>query len=342
MRISAIYISSGHNFFGRHGKPAGDHVTSAVPEAECVAGRGLCGDRFWDYKQDYAGQVTFFDEAVHRKLLRELRPSPFSPAAYRRNVITRGVDLTALIGREFTVQDVRFLGIGESKPCYWMEQAASVGAEVFLKGQGGLRAKILTDGVLRVDCPTAAGLLLAGGRSSRMGRDKAGLEWNGRSLGVHQAASLAESGAWPLLLGCRAEQPWLPSGFMRVEDRDPKGGVISALIDAFTATDADVITVLAIDLPRVTPEMLERIAGEARDERVTVVPRREGRFEPLVAAWHRSAVPELREVLSAEDSLQSVCAKLMKDGRLRPFEPAADELDRLVNVNTPEDLVRFS
>ena len=158
MKISAIYISPGHNFFGRHGKPAGEHVTSTVAEVECVTGRGLRGDRFWDYKRDYAGQVTFFDEAVHRKLLRALKPAPCSPAAYRRNVITRGADLTALIGREFTLQGVRFLGIAESKPCYWMEQAVGIGAEEFLRGDGGLRAKILSDGLLRVDCAT-------GGRS---------------------------------------------------------------------------------------------------------------------------------------------------------------------------------
>src|SRR5882724_9679308 len=99
MKISAIYISSGHNFFGRYGQPPGAHATRSVYEVECVTGRGLRGDRFWDYKEDYPGQVTFFDEAVHRRLLRELRPGPHYPDCYLRNLITRGDDVSALISR---------------------------------------------------------------------------------------------------------------------------------------------------------------------------------------------------------------------------------------------------
>ena len=74
-----------------------------------------------------------------------------APSVYRRNVITRGVDLNTLIGVEFEIQGVRFLGNSECSPCYWMDQAFGPGAEAALKGRGGLRAKILTDGVLRVD-----------------------------------------------------------------------------------------------------------------------------------------------------------------------------------------------
>jgi molybdopterin-guanine dinucleotide biosynthesis protein A len=341
MRIAALSISEGHNFFGHHGKPASENSTRFVSEVECIAGRGLRGDRFLDYKENYAGQISFFDEAVHRRLLRELRPGPRSPAAYRRNVITRRVDLNSLIGQEFTVQGVRFLGVAESKPCYWMDQAVGAGAEKYLRGNGGLRAKILSDGVLRVDCATEAGLLLAGGRSRRMGQDKATMEWRGRALGEHQAATLAESGAWPLLVSCRAEQTWTPAGFVRVEDRVSNGGVLNALVDAWTATDADVLTVLAIDLPEVKSEWLARMAGTAREEAVTVVPRHAQRFEPLVAAWHRSALPALREASREDRSLQDVCQRLMKEGRLRALEPSRDEVDQLANVNTPEDAVRL-
>jgi hypothetical protein len=47
------------------------------------------------------------------------------------------------------VQGVRFFGSAECRPCYWMNQAIGPGAEEFLRGQGGLRARILTDGILR-------------------------------------------------------------------------------------------------------------------------------------------------------------------------------------------------
>jgi MOSC domain-containing protein YiiM len=72
-----------------------------------------------------------------------------SPSQLRRNVIVRGIDLNSLLAAEFEVQGVRFSGAGECKPCYWMNNAIASGAEDFLKGRGGLRARILTDGRLQ-------------------------------------------------------------------------------------------------------------------------------------------------------------------------------------------------
>jgi MOSC domain-containing protein YiiM len=56
--------------------------------------------------------------------------------------------LNALIGKEFEVQGVRFLGTEEAKPCYWMDTAFGEGAQEALKGRGGLRVKVLSDGWL--------------------------------------------------------------------------------------------------------------------------------------------------------------------------------------------------
>ncbi|MEO6001648.1 MAG: molybdenum cofactor guanylyltransferase [Opitutus sp.] len=342
MKISAIYVSPGHNFFGRHGKPAGEHITESVRQVDCVAGRGIRGDRFWDYKRDYAGQVTFFDEAVHQRVLENVRPVPCSAGAYRRNLLIRGADLMALVGQEFDVQGVRFLGIGESKPCHWMEQAVGEGAEAFLRGNGGLRAKVLSDGVLRVDCALAAGVLLAGGKSQRMGQNKADLAWQGGTLGEHQATTLAVTGAWPLLLSCRSEQSWTPRSFERVEDRSMGAGVVGALTEAFSATDAEVLSVLAIDLPLVSASFLERLSGRARDAGQTVVPWHLGRFEPFAAAWHRSSVPGLERALRAGRSLQDTCAELANEGKLVRQELTPEEERQVANVNTPEDLARIT
>ena len=70
---------------------------------------------------------------------------------FRRNIITQGADLNVLIGKEFEIQGVHFRGREECKPCYWMDRAFAPGAEALLKGHGGLRAMILTDGVLKKD-----------------------------------------------------------------------------------------------------------------------------------------------------------------------------------------------
>ena len=150
MQLLHFYVSSGHNYFGHHGKPSGSHPTLEVDSVECVAGRGLRGDRFFDFKDDYQGQVTLFASEVVDQLKQHLNLPDIAPSGLRRNIITAEVDLNSLIGQEFEVQGVCFLGTRECTPCYWMDQAFAPGTEEFLKGRGGLRAKILTSGSLRL------------------------------------------------------------------------------------------------------------------------------------------------------------------------------------------------
>lgn len=149
MFIRSLYISPGHNFFGHHGQEPGEHPLEEVQEIECVVGRGIRGDRFFDYKSDYKGQITFFSSEVFAEVCRAVGAEAKTPGAARRNVVTEGVDLNTLIGQRFSVQGVEFEGVCECSPCYWMDRAIAPGAEEALKGRGGLRARILSDGVLR-------------------------------------------------------------------------------------------------------------------------------------------------------------------------------------------------
>jgi MOSC domain-containing protein YiiM len=149
MEICHLFISLGHNFVGHHGREPDTHPMIEISEMECVGGRGIRGDRYFDFKDHYKGQITFFSVEVFAELCSALKIHDYSPALARRNVITRGVDLNELIGEEFEVQGVRFLGMEECRPCYWMDGAFAPGAQEFLKGRGGLRAKILSDGSLR-------------------------------------------------------------------------------------------------------------------------------------------------------------------------------------------------
>jgi MOSC domain-containing protein YiiM len=149
--IQRLYVSSGHNFMGHHGRPAGAHRIIECGEIHCVAGRGIEGDRFFDHKENFKGQITFFASEVFDDVCRELSARGQSPGVLRRNVITAGVDLNSLIGEEFVLQGVRFAGVEECRPCYWMDQALAPGAEAALRGRGGLRARILAGGTLRVE-----------------------------------------------------------------------------------------------------------------------------------------------------------------------------------------------
>lgn len=146
--IRQIFISPGHNFFGHYGQAAGGHEIVEVGQVVCRAGWGLEGDRFYGYRPDYKGQVTFFDWAIYEAAKEKFRVPSLRPQAFRRNVLIEGVDINELIGKRFEVGGVAFEGACESRPCLWMNEAVAPGAEEWLRGNGGLRAKILRDGTL--------------------------------------------------------------------------------------------------------------------------------------------------------------------------------------------------
>lgn len=120
-----------------------------VPEVRCLAGQGLEGDRYVAKPEGHKGQITFFDWAVYRDVCAKQGDASKPPSVFRRNVIVEGLDLNAQIGKEFEIQGIRFFGTEECSPCYWMDRAFGPGTEAMLKGRGGLRARILTNGTLR-------------------------------------------------------------------------------------------------------------------------------------------------------------------------------------------------
>jgi MOSC domain-containing protein YiiM len=161
--LEHIYISPGHNYFGKSKDGPGDHPTTDVEQVEARAGRGLVGDRYFGVPAHYEAQVTFFAAEVFDALLAEFALKDVEPILTRRNIVTRGVNLNQLIGQEFTItsgiqdssnlesgeQSVRFMGTKPCSPCAWMDASFAQGAHAFLRGRGGLRARILTTGYLQ-------------------------------------------------------------------------------------------------------------------------------------------------------------------------------------------------
>lgn len=147
-----IWISPGNDFRGHHGGPRGDHGIERVDEVECIAGMGLKGDRYFGYKPDFKGQVTFFDADAVEAVREQFNRPDLSSGEFRRNLIVRGVDLSMWVGKRFLFQGVEFEGSEECKPCYWMDEVVAPGVEEFLKSRfrGGLRARILGDGIMRI------------------------------------------------------------------------------------------------------------------------------------------------------------------------------------------------
>jgi MOSC domain-containing protein YiiM len=148
--IRHIFVSPGHNYFGKYGQPAGTHPVKDNDVAKCRAGWGIEGDRFYGYRPEYKGQITFFAWETYTEAKEKFRVPALLPSAFRRNVIVEGIDLNSLIGRRFTLGGIEFEGTGEARPCHWMNSAVAPGAEDWLMGRGGLRTKVLTTGELAV------------------------------------------------------------------------------------------------------------------------------------------------------------------------------------------------
>jgi MOSC domain-containing protein YiiM len=146
--IRHLFISPGHNFFGRFNQPAAEHPTYEVPRVRCRAGWGLEGDRFYGYRPDYKGQATFIAWETFLAAREKFSVPALKPSAFRRNIVVEGLDLNRLIGRRFTLGGIEFEGTGEARPCHWMDEVVAPGADDWLQGRGGLRTKVCTDGEL--------------------------------------------------------------------------------------------------------------------------------------------------------------------------------------------------
>lgn len=120
-------------------------------QVECHAGKGIVGDRYYDIKEDFKGQVTFISYDLHAKMQSEFNEE-IDIKNYRRNIFVTGLNPLELVGRKFKVGDVEFLGTEDCAPCKFMDQFTAKGALSWMKQHqsGGLRAKVLTDGYLKV------------------------------------------------------------------------------------------------------------------------------------------------------------------------------------------------
>lgn len=151
--LQHIYVSSGHDYWGKGGAGRMQHGIHEVAEVEAVAGLGLRGDRYFGYRLNFKGQVTFFDAAVVEAVRHEFKLPKLPASVFRRNLVVQGMDLGSWLGRRFEFQGLVFEGSQECKPCHWMDRVIATGAEEFLKPcfRGGLRARIIHGGVLKRD-----------------------------------------------------------------------------------------------------------------------------------------------------------------------------------------------
>jgi molybdenum cofactor guanylyltransferase len=178
---------------------------------------------------------------------------------------------------------------------------------------------------------TQTGFVLAGGASSRMGRDKAFLPYQGTTLIDHIARAVREAAGNVAIVG--EPERFSHLGCRVFPDKSPGLGPLGGLFTALSVTETDWNLVVACDMPGITPEALRILlkrAGISRNECVAgALPG--GSVEPLCAVYHRRCLP--------------VVARAIKDKQLKMFDLLAElAVDAqplaavaLANANTPAE-----
>ena len=177
-----------------------------------------------------------------------------------------------------------------------------------------------------------AGFVLVGGRSARMGRDKALLPYRGATLLEHIAAQVRQAAGSVTLVGAPERYRHLP--YAAIPDHLPGAGPAAGIHAALTATEADWNLIVACDMPALTAQFLRRLIEQAeRTGGQALVPLSpSGRWQPLCAVYHRSSLVRF------QDALSRGCRRLAEfvaslDVRLYPVP----EEHWFINLNTPAD-----
>jgi molybdopterin-guanine dinucleotide biosynthesis protein A len=194
------------------------------------------------------------------------------------------------------------------------------------------------------DVVSVAGLILAGGESSRMGVDKGLLEIAGVPM-IVRAARLVESvtGAPAVVVGTPEKYRGL--GLRTIADDWPGCGPLGGIATALRASDAEWNLIVACDLPYLTREWLEYLLQRGRDSaeeavvamNLTAANKRGA--EPLCAMYHKGCAPSIRRALErgvrkVTDGLAELRVEMMEPAKWKDFD--SDGL-LFKNVNTPAD-----
>ena len=183
-----------------------------------------------------------------------------------------------------------------------------------------------------------AGWILAGGRSSRMGTDKALLEIEGRSLLQRVASEISQVCGSVRVVGDPAR--YAGFGIPVIPDLSPGLGPLAGIEAALTATTVEFNLIVACDMPNVRAGELEDLFTAGGD---VAVPRHDdGRVEPLCAVYSRKCLAQVRKMLeSGVRSVKEALRLLESDGfALRYVRVPRD--NAFANLNTPADLARHA
>jgi MOSC domain-containing protein YiiM len=133
-------------------RPARREPVIVVDTVEAREGRGLTGDRFRGSASSKR-QVTLIQAEHLPVVARLLGLERVDPALLRRNIVVGGINLLALNGAQFAIGGALMEGTGPCHPCSRMEETFGTGGYNAVRGHGGITARVLSGGVIRVGDP---------------------------------------------------------------------------------------------------------------------------------------------------------------------------------------------
>jgi molybdopterin-guanine dinucleotide biosynthesis protein A len=181
-------------------------------------------------------------------------------------------------------------------------------------------------------------VLLAGGESRRMGRDKATIPFHGVPLWQVQLLTLRKVEPVEIFISAPTDPMWRPDDVVFVPDVPPSRGPLSGVAASLDRISTTHLLALAIDMPSMTEEYLKLLCALVEAGR-GVVPKIDDRAEPLAAIYPREAAIDFRSALTSADfSLQALVRNLVASGKLQEISVAERDRKLFLNMNVPSDL----
>lgn len=188
----------------------------------------------------------------------------------------------------------------------------------------------------------ALGAIIAGGESSRMGENKALLDWDGVPLVVHVANRLKQAVKEVVVITKRpAELKDLGLEVVRegIKEQTPLAGIATAL----RLGDGRRVFVIGCDMPYVEPELVRLLLRRCSGHEA-VVPERDGRLEPLHAVWCPRSLSKVRDALkrgelSPTRVLETLRYQKIPESMWRAWDPSGQSM---VSINTKEEYLQAS
>jgi molybdopterin-guanine dinucleotide biosynthesis protein A len=181
--------------------------------------------------------------------------------------------------------------------------------------------------------------LLAGGKSSRMGRDKAGVEFSGEPLWRRQLRTLGETAADEILISGRKSACYADCSVTIVEDGAENAGPLAGIAALLSAAAHPLVLILAIDMPHMTGAYLRGLRELCTGQH-GIVPEHADFFEGLAAFFPKSAAAIALRNLSADDhSIQHFVRECVANDLVKTLSVSADEIALFQSVNAPADLL---